>query len=358
MTIQTYSKIFYMLILSVAILFLNEVAWCAEKEKVVFINERPQADGDYSSSGYYDIFIANYDGTGLKKLVKDGINPVPSPDGKKIAFIPTRILEDNLGLSIINTDGTGRKDLVKKADGEESTFYCCLRWSPDSRKIAYIASEVNKKGETGKRIKLFEVANLPIITWSPDSREILLSILSFTAELPRYVVINIKTLEKVNLSIEKLGKEFIMMLILDPKRLLYYKDEALWVMNRDGNNNKKLIHVGKIHELLLPKFTFEILPGENVRISVDESADRGIVIGLYEYNLDSGLLKMKARTDDPDFYGYFSYNGTKILAQNLDGLVVKDLKSGKVYMLCGSWRVFRQEMTIGYEHVNWVMSSK
>jgi len=243
MTIQTYSKIFYMLILSVAILFLNEVAWCAEKEKVVFINERPQADGDYSSSGYYDIFIANYDGTGLKKLVKDGINPVPSPDGKKIAFIPTRILEDNLGLSIINTDGTGRKDLVKKADGEESTFYCCLRW--------WLLDVI-----TGKRIKLFEVANLPIITWSPDSREILLSILSFTAELPRYVVINIKTLEKVNLSIEKLGKEFIMMLILDPKRLLYYKDEALWVMNRDGNNNKKLIHVGKIHELLLPKFTW------------------------------------------------------------------------------------------------------
>jgi len=105
-------------------------------------------------------------------------------------------------------------------------------------------------------------------------------------------------------------------------------------------------------------YCFRSLPGENVRISVDESADRGIVIGLYEYNLDSGLLKMKARTDDPDFYGYFSYNGTKILAQNLDGLVVKDLKSGKVYMLCGSWRVFRQEMTIGYEHVNWVMSSK
>jgi len=108
-----YWKIALFVILAFEVLSRRD-GWCADKEKVIFTNERQQADGSYSIYGYYDIFIVNYDGTGLKKLAENGINPVPSPDGRKVAYIPIRIEDEQLGLSIINIDGTERKSLIKK----------------------------------------------------------------------------------------------------------------------------------------------------------------------------------------------------------------------------------------------------
>jgi len=68
---------------------------------------------------------------------------------------------------------------------------------------------------------------------------------------PQYVIVNVKTEKKTKLYLENISTAPIAVLILDKKRLLYYKDDALWMVNRDGSNNEKLVHVGKLLELLV-----------------------------------------------------------------------------------------------------------
>jgi Tol biopolymer transport system component len=373
-----YWKIAFFFILAFKVLSHRD-GWCADKEKVVFVNEKQLADGSYSIYGYYDIFIVNYDGTGLKKLAENGINPVPSPDGKKVAYIPIRIEDDQLGLSIINTDGTGRKSLIKKEKEQDRLRFCCLRWSPDSRKIAYLANntEIGKKGAslwiidivTGERKEIYaDIEDISIINWSPDGKEILLMMPGLQSGIkpsrPMYAIISMETLKKTRLDLEKISIAPIAVLILDKKRLLYYKDEDLWVVNRDGSNNEKLVHVGKILELLIPKYAFEIVRNKHIRISIIESGSKGNAYRLYEYDLHDRSLNMTARTDDANFEGYFSYSGSKILLDTEkehdlpNTLAVKDLKTGKTYVLCDSWRTFKQEVFMVYENVNWVLNSK
>jgi TolB protein len=160
---------------------------------VVFASDR---DGDY------DIYAVNTDGTALTQLTHNDVEdslPIPSPDGKLIAFF-----NDAIGLAVIAPDGTGLRPLhgctisvswspdssrlackmagregISIADPARGTVVSLAAgaddpaWSPDGRTIAFVDSGLwvmPAEGGPRRRLANREIHETP--SWSPDSRRI------------------------------------------------------------------------------------------------------------------------------------------------------------------------------------------
>ena len=96
-----------------------------------------------------------------------------SPDGRRMVFI--RIIEGREQLFIMNTDGTGEKQITRDdADHEDPA------WSPDGRKIAFVLIEggrkivhiVNPDG-SGREAVTPPTQSAIHPSWTPDGRRIL-----------------------------------------------------------------------------------------------------------------------------------------------------------------------------------------
>jgi len=82
----------------------------------------------FQTSSGGDIMTINADGSGLRRVISGGIDPVLSPDGKQIAF--TRWQGDTGTLWVANADGSGERAVLgemRKAKGPD--------WSPDGQRI-------------------------------------------------------------------------------------------------------------------------------------------------------------------------------------------------------------------------------
>ncbi len=94
------------------------------------------------SRGPFEIYVANADGSGVRRLTRHGafsLTPSWSPDGTRIAYAtdkdgaPPRSESDPdppMQLYVMNADGS-RKRRLTRTQGFDPT------WSPDSRRIAY-----------------------------------------------------------------------------------------------------------------------------------------------------------------------------------------------------------------------------
>jgi TolB protein len=133
-----------------------------------------------------EIYVINADGTGLRRLTRNTVNdsnPVWSPDGGKIALVRDR---DNqhatANIYVMNADGSGQRRLTPNlrlaGRGRPSVE---LAWSPDWKKIAFVAGAsylgggdifvINADG-SGLRNVTNSVTTTFDFAWSPDGRRI------------------------------------------------------------------------------------------------------------------------------------------------------------------------------------------
>jgi serine/threonine protein kinase/Tol biopolymer transport system component len=95
--------------------------------KIIFASNR---------SGDYQIWTVNVDGSNPQQLTKGNpmnLNPVPSPDGKRIAFVSTRDGGD-YELYVMNADGTNQTRLTfSKGFDTEPT------WTADSKTLMFMS---------------------------------------------------------------------------------------------------------------------------------------------------------------------------------------------------------------------------
>lgn len=100
-------------------------------KRIVFVSTR---DG-----GKHQIYIANLDGTGLRRLTTDAtigyFNPQFSPDGKRIVYY-TEKGDGKDQVWVMNTDGSNMKLLT--ADIGHNIF---PGWSPDGKRIIFSSSK-------------------------------------------------------------------------------------------------------------------------------------------------------------------------------------------------------------------------
>ncbi len=98
------------ILIPILLLSLSIPVYAEMSGKIVFTSDR---------NGNADIYIINSDGTGEKQLTKDGASddqPCLSPDGGKVVFISGR--KGNNDVWLVNSGGGGEKQ-VTKTDEEE-----------------------------------------------------------------------------------------------------------------------------------------------------------------------------------------------------------------------------------------------
>jgi TolB protein len=115
----------------------------------------------------------NSDGSGQRRLTRDGGFPTWSPDGSIIAYAPGGGPSGMSWIAVMNADGSGQRRLPHTDGGEYPS------WSPDGERIAFNS---NLSGEAlmyivdvdGSRVvDLSKVGEGGQVAWSPDGRSIL-----------------------------------------------------------------------------------------------------------------------------------------------------------------------------------------
>jgi len=196
------------------------------KGKIIFVNGSPQ-------EGYF-IWMMDRNGSNVKKLVQ-GSNAAISPDGKKIAF--TRE-----GIDFLKKKSYCHIYLLDLPTGEVtqlthfSIFERSPLWSPDGRKIAFIATNesanpeeyicvINIDGSGYTRIeKGFEPS------WSPDGGKLL-----FSLNRSIYVA----NADGSNLVI--VAKGIWPSWSLDGRKIIFgTESREIFVVNADGSNLTKI----------------------------------------------------------------------------------------------------------------------
>jgi len=104
---------------------------------------------------HVDIFVADADGTNIKKLTSGptiAIGPTWSPDGSRIVFFSTSP-QDPLNLFDVHifsmaSDGSDVRQLTRSAAQQQHT---CPAWSPDGTKIVFQATTTDVKNSRWKK---------------------------------------------------------------------------------------------------------------------------------------------------------------------------------------------------------------
>jgi len=107
-----------------------ECGYSPSGESIVFSSDR---DGDP------DLYIMRADGTEVRQLTnKPGYDGGPffSPDGQRVIFRADRLKNDNLQLFVINTDGTGERQLTRHTNVVNWAPF----WHPNGRSIVWTTS--------------------------------------------------------------------------------------------------------------------------------------------------------------------------------------------------------------------------
>ena len=166
-------RFFLLCSLSFLLLCPSIFAQAPTRAKIAFVSRGPNPSGIYQSN----IYMMNPDGSDLVNLISKsrsrGINHIAwEPSGRRILFC-----SDHKGrhdIHIMNADGTDAQPIFT-----EPRYRVEPTWSPDGKRIAYIASSrlvgrslhiAPTNGQSGKPIVQVGTGGQP--DWSPDGTEI------------------------------------------------------------------------------------------------------------------------------------------------------------------------------------------
>lgn len=213
----------------------------------------------WASGGHpEELWVANTDGTERIKLTNIGRSPTWSPDGKKIAFYSDKergkedIYQKYVDIYVINTNGKNEIRITKPTDYTHGGY----DWSPDGKEILFSTFKtsiragstnglytVNSDG-TGRK-QLVEAGRIGTFKYSPDGRKIIFSLVM----TPRGVyIMNLDGTEKVCLDDVYPGGDFSWS--LDGQKVLYTISPAtgsltLYSVNSAGFDKKEIVHFPK-----------------------------------------------------------------------------------------------------------------
>lgn len=131
-----------------------EGSYSPDGKQIVFASQR---DGDFAPS-HCQLWIMDADGKNARQLTKapncyNG-GPFFSPDGKQVIFRSDRKEKDRLQLYVINADGTGERALT-----DRPTWVCWgPYWHPDGKHIVYAGADHGGGGRPNYDIYWMDVA--------------------------------------------------------------------------------------------------------------------------------------------------------------------------------------------------------
>ena len=211
--------------------------------KILFISNRSSAPPEPTSgpvtpsSQGYELWVMNSDGSEQRQLTFTGANtePTMSPDGTHIAWVvgnsPT-----SYDVWAMASDGTDKRKLTATPG-----IYQNPRWSPDGRRIAYVAYDghqgdvvlVDPDGGNTRRYETPDVDEYAG-SWSPDSAQLAINVSSQTAEL---LIMDIDT---GNEHVAYQGPVGIPAWSPDGSRILYSDGTNLFTVAPDGTGPQQL----------------------------------------------------------------------------------------------------------------------
>jgi Tol biopolymer transport system component len=169
------------------------VAEDAKAEKIVFASYATKEQPPKAV-----ILRMNADGTGRTEITKGeamDLDPVLSPDGKRIAFTRVDHKTMRADIHVMNADGAEAKPITKIQD-KQIAFG--PSWSPDGKRIAYSVTAVPEGGPPGNgEIHIIDadgkngskVTEGWLPAWSPDGQKLLYTVLEKNGDFnPRLFV--------------------------------------------------------------------------------------------------------------------------------------------------------------------------